>query len=98
MKDTTTLKTLSKTLTDTLPYEYNEKLITSENTIVITKEDSDRAMYISPDAPDTDTLVGLVSHDNQDNGHHDEYETFYWPPEDEQIPLNTILNDIKHYL
>lgn len=92
------LHILFKTLTDTLPYEYNEKLIDNENTIILTKEDSDYTMYISPDEPDTDDFTVAISYDNPTKDNHEKYETLNWISKDDQIPLDTILADIKHYL
>lgn len=92
------LHTLFKTLTDTLPYGYGEKLIDNETTIVLTKEDSDVTMYVSPDEINSDDFVVAVSHDDPAKDYYEEYETFYWTSEDEQIPLGTIIADIKHYL
>lgn len=92
------LHVLFKTLMDTLPYEYDQKFIDNETTIVLTKENSDCTMYISPDEINADDFVVAVSHDDPATGHYEEYETFYWITEDEQIPLNSILADIKHHL
>ena len=92
------LHILFKTLTDTLPYEYGEKLTDNETTIVLTKEDSDATMYVSPDEIDGNDFVVAVSHDDPAKDYYEEYETFYWITEDDQIPLNTIIADIKHYL
>lgn len=92
------LHILFKTLTDTLPHEYNEKLTDNETTIVLTKEDSDCTMYISPDDINPDDFIVAVSYDDPAKGYYEEYETFYWITEDEQIPLSSILSDIKHYL
>lgn len=92
------LHILFKTLTDILPYEYNEKFIDNETTIVLTKEGSDCTMYISPDELDADDFIVAISYDNPTKGYYEEYETFYWISKDDQIPLDTILTDIKHYL
>lgn len=92
------LHILFKTLMDTLPYEYDQKFIDNETTIVLTKENSDRTIYISPDEINADDFVAAVSHDDPAKGYYEEYETLYWTTEDEQIPLNSILTDIKHYL
>lgn len=92
------LHILFKTLTDTLPYEYNEKLIDNETTLILTKEDSDCTMYISPDELDADDFIAAISYDNPAKGYYEEYETLYWISKDDQIPLDTILADIKHYL
>lgn len=87
---------LFKTLTGTLPYEYNEELIDSETTIVITKENSDYAMYISPDELHADDFEVTVSYDNATKGNYKEYELFYWTTEDGQIPISDIITDIKN--
>lgn len=90
------IRHLFKTLTDTLPYEYDEGLTDNKTTIVITKEDSDSTMYISPDETNPDDFTATISHDEPTNGHHEEYETLHWNSEDNQIPLDTILTDIKN--
>lgn len=82
---------LLKTLTDTLPYEYNEELTDDGTTIVITKEDSDDAMYITLDD------VMAIGHDDPNRGYYTEYEPIYRYFEEEQIPLDTILTDIKNH-
>lgn len=92
------LHILFKTLADTLPYEYDEKFIDNETTIVLTKEGTDCTMYISPDEYNSDDFVVAVSYDNPSKDYYEEYETFYWISEDGQISLNPILRDIKHYL
>lgn len=92
------LHILFNSLNGCLSYEYSQKFTDNETTIVLTKEDSDCTMYISPDEINPDDFVVAVSYDNPAKGYYEEYETFYWITEDEQIPLNTILNDIKHYL
>lgn len=92
------LHILFKTLIDTLPYEYDEKLTDNETTIVLTKKDSDTTMYVSSDETNNDDFVVAVSHDDPSKDYYEEYETFYWISEDEQIPLGTIISDIKHYL
>lgn len=93
-----TLHTLFKTLTDALPHEYDQKFIDNETTIVLTKEDSDCAMYISTDETNSDDFAVEVSHDDPSKGYYKEYETFYWISKDNQIPLGNILADIKNYL
>lgn len=92
------LHILFKTLLDTLPYEYNVKFIDNETTIVLTKEDSDCIMYISPDELDADDFIVEFSYGDPLKGYYEEYETFHWISKDDQIPLDTILTDIKHYL
>ena len=83
---------LLKTLTDTLPYEYNETLTDDGTAIVITKEDSDDAMCITLDD------VIAIGHDDPNRGYCTEYEPIYRYFEEEQIPLDAILTDIKNRL
>lgn len=92
------LHILFTSLNGCLTYEYSEKFIDNETTIVLTKEDSDCTMYISLDELDSDDFVVAVSHDDPANGYYEEYETFYWISEGDQIHLDKILTDIKHYL
>lgn len=98
MTKNTNINTLFKTLADTLPYEYTETLTDNGTTIVITKEDSDRTMYISPDETNADDFVVAIIYDDQAKGYYEEYETFHRASKDDQLPLDTILTDIKHYL
>lgn len=88
---------LLKTLTDTLPYEYNEQLTDDETTIAITKEDSDYAVYVTLDDDDAaaDDVIAR-GHDDPNRGYVVEYEPIYRYTEDEQIPLDTIITDIKN--
>lgn len=94
MDKNTNIRTMFSILNGCLPYEYDAKLVTNENTIIITKEDSDNTMYITlndPDAPD-DAIT--ISHDDPNRGYSVEYE----PINHEQIPLGTIIDNIKHNL
>lgn len=92
------LHTLFKTLKDILPYEYHEKLIAKENTIVLTKEGSDYTMYVSLDELDNDDSVVTVSCEDLIRSYNEEYEAICYITENEQIPIDTIITYIKHYL
>lgn len=96
MNKNDSLHTLFKTLSDTLPLEYGLHLTDNETTIVLAKEDSDCIMYISMDELDTDAFKVVIGYDN-DNGICEIYETFNWILKDDQIPLGTIIADIKYY-
>lgn len=96
MNKNDSLHILFKTLVDILPYEYNEELTDDENTIVITKEDSDCIMCISTDETNEDDFNVVISHDYHTAGRDEEHETLYWPSENDQIPLDTIITDIKN--
>lgn len=87
---------LFKTLTDILPYEYNEELTDDETTIAITKEDSDLTVYVTLDDDDDDDDVIAIGHDDPNRGYFVEYEPIYRYPEDEQVSLDTIITDIKN--
>ena len=84
------LHTLLKTLTDILPYEYNETLTDNETTIVITKENSPSAMYIT-----LDDDVRATGHDDPNRGYYVEYEPTYPSPTDDHIPLATIITALR---
>lgn len=94
----TNIQTLFHILNGCLPYEYNEKLVTNEDTIIITKEDSDNTMYITLDNDDDPDDVIAIGHDDPNRGYFVEYEPIYRSSEDEQIPLDTIVDNIKHNL
>lgn len=98
MNKNNNVRLLSKTLLDILPYEYNAKLLNNENTIILTKEDSEWTMYISPNELNPDDFTVEVTYNDPLKNHPEQYETFDWTTEDGQIPLDTILNDIKRCL
>lgn len=83
---------LFKTLTDTLPYEYTEELTDNETTIVITKEDSDYDMYISPDCPDTDNFEVVVNYGDEP------IEIYQWDTNDQNSNLTDLITYIKNSL
>lgn len=91
MSKNTNVRTLFHTLNGCLPYEYDEKLVTNENTIIITKENSDNTMYITlnnnNDDPDDPDDVIAIGYDDPNRGYFVEYE-----------PLDTIIDNIKHNL
>lgn len=95
MSNHTTLTTLFTILHGSLPYEYDEKLVANEDTIILTKEDSDNIMYITMD--DDDDVIA-IGHDDPNRGYFVEYEPIYRSSEDEQIPLGSIIDNIKHHL
>lgn len=104
MDKATNIQTLFHILNGCLPYEYDAKLVTNENTIIITKEDSDNTMYITlNNTDDTDNTddpddVIAIGHDDPNRGYFVEYEPIYRSSENEQIPLDTIIDNIKHNL
>lgn len=83
---------LFKTLADTLPHEYTEELTDNETTIVITKEDSDYDMYISPDSPDTDDFEVVVNYGDEP------IEIYQWDANDQDLTLLDLIAYIKNSL
>lgn len=83
---------LFKTLTDTLPHEYTEELTDNETTIIITKEDSDYDMYISPNAPDTDGFEVVVNYGDEP------VEIYQWDANDPNSNLTDLITYIKNSL
>lgn len=98
MDKNTNIQTLFHILNGCLPYEHDVKLVTNENTIIITKEDSDNTMYITLNDPDDPDDVIAIGHDDPNRGYFVEYEPIYRSSENEQIPLDTIIDNIKHNL
>lgn len=99
------IQALFHILNGCLPYEYDEKLVANEDTIILTKEGSDNTMYITldnnndndNDNDDVDDVIA-IGHDDPNRGYFVEYEPIYRSSEDEQIPLNSIIDNIKHHL
>jgi hypothetical protein len=98
MNKNTNIQTLFHILNGCLPPEYDEKLVANENTIIITKEDSDSAMYITRNNNDDPDDVIAIGHDDPNRGYFVEYEPVYRSSENEQIPLGVIIDNIKHNL
>lgn len=96
MNKNTNIRTLFRILNGCLPYEYDEKLVANEDTIILTKEDPDNAVYITLD-DDADDVIA-IGHDDPNRGYFVEYEPIYRSSEDEQIPLGSIIDNIKHHL
>lgn len=86
------IHTLFKTLTDTLPHEYTEELTDNETTIVITKEDSDYDMYISPAGHDTDNLEVTINYGDEP------VEIHQWDDNDTDTNLTDLIAHIKNSL
>ena len=86
------LHTLFKTITDILPYEYNEELTDDETTIVITKEDSDYDMYISQYGPDVDDFEVTVNYGDEP------VEICQWDANDPNSNLTDLITYIKNSL
>lgn len=83
---------LFKVLTDTLPCEYTEELTANETAIVVTKEDSDYDMYISPDLSDTDSFEVIVNYADEP------VEIYQWDTSDPNLNLTDLIAYIKNSL
>lgn len=83
---------LFTSLNGCLPYEYTEELTDNETTIVITKEDSDYDMYISPDGPDPDNFEVTVSYGDEP------VELCQWHANDPNSNLTDLIAYIKNSL
>ncbi len=79
-------------LTGTLPYEYDERLTNNETTIVITKENFDRDIYISSDSPDTDDFEVIVSYGDEP------VEIYKWDTNDPNLNLINLIDYIEKAL
>ena len=101
MDKNTNIRTLFHIINGCLPCEYDIKLVTNENTIIITKEDTDNTMSITlnnnDNTDDPDDVIA-IGHDDPNRGYFVEYEPIYRSSENEQIPLDTIIDNIKHNL
>lgn len=98
MNKNDSIHTLSAILNGCLPYECDQKLTDNGTTLAITKEGSDLAIYISPDENNDDEFVMTYGHDDPNRGYFVEYEPIYRSSEDEQIPIDAIVDSIKHHL
>lgn len=96
MSKNTDTQALYHILNGCLPYEYDERLTTNKDAIILSKEDSDNTASVSID--DNDDIVIAMGHDDPNRGYFVEYEIIHESTEDEQIPLDSILDDIKHHL
>lgn len=89
-KDAT--RNLSNVLNGCLPYEYDIELLKDPN-ILITKEDSDHIMQITPNEHDnTCTVLVWVDGDDKDS------EVYQWDLDSPDVTLDSILTDIKNRL
>lgn len=86
------LQLLFTSLNGCLPYEYNETFTDNETTIVITKENSDYDMYISPGSLDTDDFEVTVNYGDEP------VEIYKWDTNDPNLNLIDLIDYIKKAL
>lgn len=98
MSNHTILKTLFTALHGSLPYEYDERYANSKNTnphITITKENSERTLYITETTPDNDTLDVTLYNDTHDD---EPTENYQWDTNDPNLNLTDLIANIKNSL
>lgn len=99
MSNYTTLKTLFATFRGCLPYEYDEQYINGKDTdhsIVITKEDSERTVYITENTPDHNSILDVTLYDDANDD--EPVETYQWDTNDPNLNLTDIIDYIKNSL
>lgn len=99
MNEHTTLTILAATLHGCLPYEYNERYINSKDTdhsIVITKEDSERTVYITENTPDHNGILDVTLYDDANDD--EPVEIYQWDTNDQNLNLMDLIAYIKNSL
>lgn len=93
MNENDNLHILSKTLVDTLPYEYGEYLTKDTKYIAITKKDSPIVVYISEDETEPGTLNATSYDTEQDE--LSPYMTVHLDIMDPEFNIINAINEIK---
>ena len=81
-----------------LPYEYDEKFLDgrpTEASIVITKKDTTRIMYISVDVLNDDDFAVSVYDDDDDDK---PLETLHWITDDPKTTIESIVSSIEEWI
>lgn len=98
MSDKNNTRNLSSIINGCLPYEYDVTLHNYHGktpSILITKEDSNHIMQITPNEHDnTCTVLTWIDGDDPDTGS----ETLQWNIDSPDVTLDSILTDIKNRL
>lgn len=99
MNNHTPIQALFTSLNGSLPYEYDEKYVIGiglKDTIVITKTDSERIIYITANTPDDDAIFDVnLYNDIYDD---DPTETTQWDTDDPNLTLIDLIDYIKKSL
>lgn len=99
MSNRKTLKALFTALHGSLPYEYDEKYVDGNQTeasIVITKEGSERTIYITANKPDVNAIFDVVLYD--DIYDDDPIEIYQWDADDPNLNLIDLIAYIEKSL
>lgn len=98
MNEHTTLTILSATLRGCLPYGYDEQYINgkdADHSIVITKEDSERTVYITENMPDNGIFDTTIYDDTYDD---EPIEIVQWNTNDPNLNLIDLITYIEKTL
>lgn len=93
------LHILFKTLTDTLPYEYDEKYangVGPEGTITISKNDTGHTIYITENTPDDNGVFDVALYD--DILDDDPTDITTWDANDPNLTLTDLISYIEKSL
>lgn len=99
MSNHTTLTTLFTALHGSLPYEYDELLVNEKGlsqTIVISKPDTERTIYITANTPDDNGVLDATTYDNDQDD--DPTEITQWDTNDPDLTFADIIDHIKKSL
>lgn len=99
MSNCTTLKILFAALHGILPYEYDEKYVNGvgvNDTIAISKNDTDHAIYITANTPDDNGVFNVVLYD--DIHDDDPADITIWDANDPNLTLINLISYIKKSL
>ena len=99
MNEHTTMTILSATLRGCLPYEYDEQYINGKDTdhsIVITKGDSERTVYITDNTPDHNSILDVTLYDDANDD--EPVEIYQWDTNDPNLNLTDLIAYIKNNL
>lgn len=99
MENTKTLTILFATLRGCLPYEYDEQYINGKGTdhsIVITKEDSERTVYITENTPDHNSIIDVTLYDDANDD--EPVEIYQWDTSEQNLNLTDLIAYIKNSL
>lgn len=98
MSKYTTLKTLFATLHGCLPPEYDEKYFNGaglEDTIIISKTNSERSIYITPNMPYDNNIFDLTLYDDT---YDDAIEISQWDADDQDLNLLDLIAYVEKSL
>lgn len=99
MNEHTTLNHLHAILRGCLPYEYDEQYINGKDTdhsIVITKEDSERTVYITENTPNHNNILDMTLYDDANDD--EPVEIYQWDTTDPNLNLTDLIAYIKNNL